>query len=283
MLKNSKFFYLLLFENSTILNGSLKSILESRYTNGFINNVKAAYQTSRLYYPAHDLQPVDGTSNPYFAETRGKTITRSLAEERHRYDTSTQAYLSEWFAYTCLHPSFKGTKFIADLAPETLERSFPGHKGTDLIISEMNDDVLIPIVSINMKLRKRKESRDDRHWFDRTLQSPSMNVSVGDWNITTRENETFNVKKWISNLVLTNIQTSGKVPYFEQYKEYILKTIRNTLGIYKVKFDEYTQGIYTPHGQDRRLFPSSSDEMDNLAYKLFTGYKLFDELVEYYC
>ncbi len=244
----------------------------------FINTFAGAYAQTHDYKPAHHRDKLVCLPQDGFTDRRKEVLTNFIKSHGLTRKDDPRAFFAEWASYICLFDPLAESGFDIELAPEELETGEPGRRGIDLVLSE-NSELPIPLLGINVKLQRLPPAQiSESHRFDPIICGPSLNVSLGNWEILTREQESKKIREWINELALPKIIDTGKIPYLRSLRQYIVSGIKNTLDIYTWKADQLQKGNYVPNEHQRHLFPRNEEDRQVFMHKLHTVHQLFSEL-----
>lgn len=255
--------------------------LEAPKATQFIEDFEQAYQLVPEYLPASHYEPVASESRDSFARRRRDTIQNFIRSNAETIKDDPRAYMAEWATYISLSVPLERAGYQIDLAPENLETGYPGRRGIDLVISDTNDDLAVPLLGVNIKLQRLPpEQRSDSHRFDPMICAPSINLSLGNWEILTREQEPKRIRAWIDELALPRILNTGKIPYIRSLRAFVITDIKRTLDVYAWKIQELREQRYELNEHQSYLLPTSPLDMAVLEDKLVRARQLFAELNE---
>ncbi len=195
-----------------------------------------------------------------------------------------EAFLSEWMVLLGLENIFDQTGIKLNLAPPDFEIGDCERHGVDLIASEQNiNGYNIPIFALNTKLQKlKKGTKSDHYWYDSLLGCPSIELSLGDFNVSTQRHGKVSFIEWMKHAVIPNIVNSGKIPNFEEWQQFLLKRVSDTISHYMVKTDDFLHGGYKPNSYEQHIFPSNINEFDTFYRNISFSYEALKMLCELY-
>lgn len=247
-----------------------------------VQEITSAYKFVKDYSPRGDDNLLRGEVPDWFIDVRKRDVGKLVMSMGHSKDEQAKAFLSEWLTYLSLRRYLQGTGFAPNLAPSNLENGSEGLSGIDLVISEeAKENLDVPMLGINVKLRAIKPRRiAEHHRYDPRICAPSINLSLGDWEIKTREKDGSGVRDWIDDLVIGKIAGSGKIPYFFTFGSYLIGRVSETLDHYLSKTRGFKNGEYVPSFQESNLFPKSPEEFGIFYNKLEISNRLFSELFQ---
>jgi len=179
------------------------------------------------------------------------------------------SFFSEWIVMLGLQKSLEKTPLKVKLAPCYLETGQGSRKGVDIVISKENKLTKKhrPTFAINVKLQNiRNARRDEVYKYDQVLGCPSIELSLGDFNIQTKKSGNVSIVPWLRNVAVPNITSSGQIPNFNKWQLYLTKKISETISHYMIKTDDYLRGGYTPPPEENNIFPNKPEEF-NLFYE----------------
>lgn len=256
------------------------SQLESPRGQQFISDFIEAYGSGLSLIPPH-LQDTYPPMHPSFVGIRATEMDSYLRSNFEGKADISRAFLSEWLACIALQNNFQGTNYNVFLAPPQLEIGGGGHSGMDLVLSEQqenNDQELL--LGINIKLKRIKSKRNyEVHKFDPRIAAPFCHLSLGDWQIPTREYESIGIRPWINEYVAPNILKTGKIPYLPEFQQYLTEKISQTLSHYEYKVRGVREQKYEPSLKETHLLPQTTEELDAFYEKLSRVDSLFKILV----
>lgn len=173
----------------------------------------------------HPLQTASSTEK--FRTARRSLMTELLLYRQARHEMAKSLAL-EYLVQLALQPLFSGSGFEIQCAPQSLECSNHTQKGVDLIICDTTGVVLL---GIDVKQRKGNSiyERDGYGW-NQQLLAPYIYLSLGNLQITTREQTTVSIIDWLIHYVLNHITDSGKIPHFNPFRDYLLQRIEKSLN-----------------------------------------------------
>lgn len=254
--------------------------LESPRALQFIEDFEAAYTAAFPYQSQDPLILQDALTNQGFFRRRNALqdyIATNGVEER----SDSHSFLAEWASYISLISPLENAGYTVSLATPQLEHGRPGRHGVDLVVGRKTGDEPDPLLGINIKLQRLKETTvSDSHRFDPAIQGPSLNLSLGNWAVKTREQEEVDIRRWIQSLAVPNVIQTGKIPYIPELRKYIIDRVFSTLNIYTWKWEQYCRGNYNLNEHQLCLIPENEEDEGAFEEKLFTSHQLFQELKE---
>jgi hypothetical protein len=125
-----------------------------------------------------------------------------------------------------LEPLLTPHRYSIDLAPQSIEHG-QGQRGVDLLI--LNPDRHI-MLGIDVKLRANKSTKNQNggSWLPH-LQAPFINLTLGNWPVSTKDPQVKSVKDWIINCVIPNVPNNGKIPQLDSLRSFLVPRIINSL------------------------------------------------------
>lgn len=245
----------------------------------FIEDFEEAYRTVPPYksQDPHILQ--DAFTNPGFLTRRRSALEVYIASNGEIEQIDSHAFLAEWASYISLIAPLENAGYSVSMASPQFEHGRPGRHGIDLVVGRTVGDIPDPLLGINIKLQRLKESTaSDSHRYDPAIEGPSLNVSLGNWAVRTREQEELDIRKWIESLAVPKAIQSGKIPYIPSLRNYIISGIFSTLNIYAWKWEQYCAGKYHFNDSQLCLIPDHEEKDQVFEEKLITAHTLFNEL-----
>ena len=257
------------------------SQLESPRGQQFISDFAEAYGSGLSYLPSQYQLDSYPPMHPSFVGIRAAEMNSYLRSNFEGKSDISRAFLSEWLACIALQNNLQGTDYAVFLAPPQLERGGEGHSGIDLLLSEKKENnALELLLGINIKLKRTQPKRKyEVHKFDPRIAAPYCHLSLGDWQIPTREYESIGIRSWINEYVAPNILKTGKIPYFAQFQQYVTTKLSHTLGHYWAKVKEIQLKKYEPEDQEKFIIPPTVEEQELFYSKLTTVDTLFTQLL----
>ena len=255
--------------------------LESPRALQFIEDFEAAYNAGLPYQSLDPLILPDAFATTGFINRRRNALEGYIATNGEDEQHDSHAFMAEWTSYISLISPIEQAGFTVSLASPQLEHGRPGRHGIDLVVGRHNEATPEPLLGINIKLQRLKETTaSDSHRYDPAIQGPSLNLSLGNWAVRTREEKDVDIRSWIHSLAVPNAIQTGKIPYLPALRKYIVSRIFSTLNIYTWKWEEYCAGRYRFNEHQLCLVPARKEEENVFEEKLFTAHRLFQELQE---
>ncbi len=255
--------------------------LESPRALQFIEDFEAAYSAG-LPYRSFDPHILEGThATNGFINRRRTALEDYIASNGIDEKNDSHAFMAEWASYISLMSPLESAGYTVSLASPQLEHGRPGRHGIDLVVGRHIGDTPDPVLGINIKLQRLRETTaSDSHRYDPAIRGPSLNLSLGNWAVKTREQEEIDIRRWIASLAVPNAIQTGKIPYIPALRQYIVAGVFATLNIYTWKWERYCAGNYELNEHQQCLVPDGEEEEDIFEEKLFTAHQLFQELNE---
>jgi hypothetical protein len=194
----------------------------------------------------------------------------SLLAGNAAYHEYAQSLAFEHFVNLALRLPLEGSGFLVQLTPQSLEESTDSQKGVDLLI---RDEAKLVYLGIDVKLRRGRSrlQRDGFGWNTRLL-SPYIYLSLGDFVANTREGTQISVRQWLHQFAIPHINSTGKIPHWDQFRGYLLARIERSLNGYVEKVREYEEF------DNLMGIPSTNESLEILIEKLAVMHCLFVEL-----
>lgn len=268
------------------------SVAESANTANFLNSLEMAFLAPHTI-TLGTRTPYIFVSQEHHANIRKREIDNYLQTGGKGNNELPRAFMSEWTTYACLSSPFTDTDYHVGLAPAAFEHGGEGYKGDDILMSVKNkNNTLDPFLGINVKLQKKKPTcRDERHSYNPLTRSPSIQLSLGDWEFTSRElmakntndeleGEKMKIRDWLNDVVVPRIAEGDKIPFFHDLRRFMVQRVNSTLGSYLWKADRFVNGEYTPSIQEETIFPKEGGDFTIFYEKLNLAKQLFDEVEE---
>lgn len=248
-----------------------------------LNDIRLSYEFSPTYSfigKPPQVEILDST----FASHRRDTIFPLVAiPDWTSQNKERDSFMAEWMVMLGFKRILGESELRAELAPPVLEIGSEGRSGIDLIISKPypEDNNNTPILGINVKLQQPRSNRKvEKYKCDNLLGCPYIELSLGDFSISTKEFGETTFITWLRQLVVPKITWSGKIPYFYKWQEYLIKKVSDTISHYMIKTDDFIHGDYMLSQQENNLFPKTEKEFRIFYENLSSAYMNFKELCE---
>jgi len=253
--------------------------LEAPRAQQFVRDIEAAFTAAPPYQSLDPFLLDKLPSDEAFKTRRRLAVQALITANGEKVDPDSHAFMAEWASYISLMDPLAQVGFSVDLAPQQFESGRPGRHGIDLVVAHEKGSSVDPILGINIKLQRLKETTaSDSHRYDPAIQGPSLNMSLGNWAVQTREQEQVDIRRWIESLAVPHAVQTGKIPYIPALRRYIVQGIFSTLNIYTWKWDQYSKGSYALNESQQCLVPYNVEEHQIFESKLMSAHKLFEEL-----
>ncbi|MCA9371578.1 hypothetical protein KC726_01645 [Candidatus Woesebacteria bacterium] len=242
-----------------------------------------AFAANPPYIRLLTARQIPGNNEPGLQHHKQKAVRGLIINQGSGSNELPKALFSEWATFIALQRLISPFGYDVHLAPDTFEKGLTNEKfqrkGVDLILAKIYPQIgLVPFLGINVKLASIKPNRiHERHVYDPLLFCPSLNLSLGDWQVAAWEND-MHIREWLHHLALPKIGSTGKIPYFDSLRQYIIERIFETLEAYYYKLYFYTTGEWEPGDHEQSLFPDAPNELPILRLKLEEMYDLFQKL-----
>lgn len=176
----------------------------------------------------------------------------------------------EYLVHLALRGPLSETGFTLDLSPQSLECSQEGQKGVDLLIADSNQLVYLGI-DVKLRVGASAYERDGYGWNAR-LFSPYIYLSLGNFSVSTRDQQQLSVRDWFRSCAVPHIRGSGKIPHLDQFRSYLISRIERSLNGYLERLREPEM-----YSNDFGI-PTTANEQALLTEKLATMQSLFTDL-----
>ena len=87
------------------------------------------------------------------------------------------------------------------------------------------------MLGIDVKLRSSRSSLNQNggSWLS-NLQSPFINLTLGNWPVTSKDPQVKSIKDWILNCVIPNVPNNGKIPQINSLRSFLIPRLINSLN-----------------------------------------------------
>ena len=119
----------------------------------------------------------------------------------------------------------------------------------------------------------------ENYHFDPAIVGPSINLSLGNWEVDTREADGMDIRSWMHELVLPHALHRRKIPHMHALRDYVIENIERTLGIYLWKWDEFLNGRYELNDNQLCIIPGRTTDFPVFDRKLRMSSELFTGLI----
>lgn len=211
---------------------------------------------------------LNANSNEEFRNNRKKQM--NLYIDGNPKHESIRGLFVEPLVCFSLRPYLQQAGFDIILAPQSLEHGIE-QKGVDLLIVDPDQYVYL---GIDVKTRKDRSSKGrDRYGWSSKLKSPYIFLSLGNWDVELRENKKITVPRWTREMVVPNIQKTGKIPRINNFKDYIVSKAENTVYSFRNRLDDrkrYYGGSLPQNREERTML----EEKLGIIHSLLTDISL---------
>lgn len=234
-----------------------------------------------------DVRNGYGKILPYGSEVKGKragvqdkfVTQRVSAFSKHfnnpdLIEDETRVYMSEWLTYLCLRKMLTPFELSVYMAPAYLEAGNATRKGVDIVITKPD---LSPVLGVNVKLGSvRQPNNGENFWYDNMLCAPAINTSLGNWRVTTREQDSHHIRGYIGEVVLPKVASSGKIPHLNKLERYIATNISSTVSSFKGALDAFLK-LEEDIAPEKKL-PDDWDKFEVLYRRLIEISRVFSSI-----
>lgn len=130
------------------------------------------------------------------------------------------------------------------------------------------------MMGIDVKLRANKSSKNQNggFWLPH-LQTPFINLTLGNWQVSSKDPQVQSIKDWILKCVVPNIPNNGKIPQLNSLRSFLIPRLINSL-------DSQLQNSYKLNPSQFIKLPETRQQMIIYRQKLKGLINLFNQIYE---
>jgi hypothetical protein len=189
---------------------------------------------------------------------------------RHFEETGyPHSLLAEYVVALSLESLLTPHRYSIDIAPQSIEHG-NGQRGVDLLILNPYRHIMM---GIDVKLRANNcLNHNGGSWLPH-LESPFINLTLGNWPIASKDPQVKSIKDWITKCVIPNIPNSGKIPQLNSLRLFLVPRLINSL-------DSQLQCTYSLDPPRRITLPETRQQMIIYRQKIKGLISLFTQIYE---
>lgn len=190
----------------------------------FVQKYKEAYSPRQIYYLLNHDELL-GTNSRNFRQSRAELLD-NLLTRGVKVKSFSPSYLAEYVTALSLDTLVSPFGYRIDMAPQSVEHG-SGQRGVDLILRNTFGKIMLGI-DIKLGCNRSSLNQNGGEWLD-NLKAPFINLTLGNWKIKAREPEVVTAKDWLLRCVLPNVPGSGKIPYLDDLRRFLVPRIKNSV------------------------------------------------------
>lgn len=197
------------------------------------------------------------------------TCVNSLFLQHFETTDFPHSLLAEYVVALSLEPLLSPYRYSIDIAPQSIDHGQNGQRGVDLLILNPYRHIMM---GIDVKLRASKSSLNQNggSWLPH-LESPFINLTLGNWSVTSKDPQVKSVKDWILNCVVPNVPNSGKIPQINSLRSFLIPRLINSLN-------SQLQISHEPDPSPFIKLPETRQQMSIYRQKLTGLISLFNQI-----
>lgn len=128
------------------------------------------------------------------------------------------------------------------------------------------------MLGIDVKLGANKSTKNQNggSWLPH-LQAPFINLTLGNWQVSTKDPQVKSVKDWLVKCVIPNVPSSGKIPQLDSLRAFLVPRLINSL-------DSQLQNSRDPNPSFFVILPETRRQMRIYRHKLSGLIDLFTQI-----
>lgn len=159
-------------------------------------------------------------------------------------------------------------RYSIDIAPQSIEHG-QGQRGVDLLILNPNRHIMMGI-DVKLKANKSTNNQNGGSWLPH-LQAPFINLTLGNWQVISKDPQVKTIKDWITKCVIPNVPNNGKIPQLDSLRSFLVPRLINSL-------DSQLQNSRDPKPSYFVRLPETRQQMNIYRLKLKGLISLFTQI-----